>query len=398
MRFPSLSIIVGADDGSSGSQAVRSLPRHVLAHADGRRLLVYGELRGSLDEDGQVAAHDGARIHKRFDVFTDAWVGIAPARNTRPLDSPAENTGPVGCPFCPGGIEVPFSYDAAVFDNRFPSFRPDPPPAPHLDGPTGPAQGRCEVVLYTDRHEASFGELSPTELARVVAIWIDRARDLWADPAHAYVCVFENRGAEVGATIAHPHGQIYALDHVPPITAAKSEAHHRHRRQAGGCLSCAATQADDRSGRVVSANESFVVAVPFAARWPFEVTVRARRHGLRRLADLAPEEQRDLALALRDVTRRYDALFDFQLPYMMVGQEAPHDQPDWHLAFELYPLHRSPGVAKIRASVETGLGLFLNDVAPEDAALRLAGLSVPAEPIALDSLFEITQPGAAVTS
>jgi UDPglucose--hexose-1-phosphate uridylyltransferase len=206
---------------------MRSLPRHVLVHSDGRRLLLYGELRGSLDEDGPAAAGDGGQIHKRLDVFTDAWVGIAPARNTRPLDSPAESAGPEGCPFCPGGIEVPFSYDAAVFDNRFPSFRPDPPPAPPLDGPTGPAQGRCEVVLYTDRHEASFGELSPIELARVVAIWIDRGRELWADPAHAYVCVFENRGAEVGATIAHPHGQIYALDHVPPVTAAKSEAHRR---------------------------------------------------------------------------------------------------------------------------------------------------------------------------
>jgi UDPglucose--hexose-1-phosphate uridylyltransferase len=353
-------------------------------------LLVYGDLRGSLDKEGPGAAGDGAAIHKRLDVFTDAWVGIAPARNTRPLDSPSTNAGPERCPFCPGGIEVPFPYDAAVFDNRFPSFRPDPPPAPLLDGPTGPARGRCEIVLYTDRHDASFGDLSPTELARVVAIWIDRGRELWADPTHAYVCVFENRGAEVGATIAHPHGQIYALDHVPPITAAKSEAHQRYRRREGRCLSCTATQSDDRSDRIVTANESFVVAVPFAARWPFEVAVRARRHGLRRLADLVPEEQRDLAVALRDVARRYDALFDSQLPYMMVAQEAPHDQADWHLAFELYPLYRAPGVAKIRASVETGLGLFLNDVAPEDAARRLAALEVPVEPIGLDLLFAVT--------
>ena len=301
-------------------------------------------------------------------------------------------------PFLSGRNRGSFSYDAAVFDNRFPSFRPDPPPPPLLDGPTGPAQGRCEIVLYTDRHDASFSELSPTELARVLAIWIDRGRELWADPAHAYVCVFENRGAEVGATIAHPHGQIYALDHVPPITAAKSEAHTRYRRREGRCLSCEATQADDRSDRVVSANDSFVVAVPFAARWPYEVAVRARRHGLRRLADLVPEEQRDLAVALRDVTRRYDALFDLQLPYMMVVQEAPRDQLDWHLAFELYPLYRAPRVTKIRASVETGLGLFLNDVAPEAAARRLAGLAVPVEPIELDVLFAVMQPDATMLS
>ncbi len=397
-RLSYLSIIVGDDDATLDSEAMRSLPRHALVHPDGRRLLVYGELRGSLEEEGPGAARDGAAIHKRLDVFTDSWVGIAPARNLRPLDSAARSAGLEPCAFCPGGVEVPFSYEAAVFDNRFPSFRPDPPPAPLLDGPTGQAYGHCEVVLYTDRHDASFGELSSTELARVIAIWIDRGSELWADPAHAYVCVFENRGAEVGATIAHPHGQIYGLDHVPPVVAAKSGAHHRHRRREGRCLSCAATQADDRSSRLVSANESFVVAVPFAASWPFEVAIRARRHGLRRLSDLVPEEQRDLAVALRDVARRYDALFDFPLPYMMVAQEAPHDAPDWHLAFELYPLHRAPGVTKIRAGVETGLGLFLNDVAPEDAARQLGGLDVLAEPIELDSLFSVTHAEPAVLS
>jgi len=367
---------------------MQTLARHELFHADGRRLLVYGPLRGSLDDRPEPDVQQA--IHKRLDVFTGAWVGIAPARNRRPLDSGEETAEP--CPFCPGGREVPFPYEAAVFDNRFPSFRPTPPPPPALDGPAGPALGRCEVVLYTHRHETSFGRLSPTELVRVLAVWIDRARELWNDPAYAYVCVFENRGSEVGATIAHPHGQVYALDHVPSITAAKAAAHRGHRARTGSCLSCEATLADARSDRVVSGNDSFVVAVPFAARWPFEVTIRARRHGLGRLAELVPVEQRDLALALRDVVRRYDALFDFPLPYMMVAQEAPADEPDWHFAFELYPLHRAPGATKIRASVETGLGLFLNDVAPEDAARRLAALSVPVEPIELDTLFTVTQP------
>ncbi|MGZ4292347.1 MAG: galactose-1-phosphate uridylyltransferase [Gaiellaceae bacterium] len=370
---------------------MHTLARHELFHTDGRRLLVYGALRGSLGDE--PATDEAQTIHKRLDVFGEAWVGIAPARNARPLDSTAETAEQ--CPFCPGGTEVPFPYEAAVFDNRFPSFRQAPPAAPALDGPTEPALGRCEVVLYTHRHEASFGRLSATELARVLAVWIDRARELWSDPSHAYVCVFENRGAEVGATIAHPHGQIYALDHVPPITAAKAAAHRRCRERTGTCLSCDATRTDGRSDRVVAANESFVVAVPFAARWPFEVAVRARRHGLGRLTDLVPAEQRDLAHALRDVVLRYDALFDFPLPYMMVAQEAPADEPDWHLAFELYPLHRASGATKIRASVETGLGLFLNDVAPEDAARRLAGLASPAEPIELETLFAVAQPQAA---
>ena len=341
---------------------MQTLARHELFHADGRRLLVYGALQGNLDD--RPASEEPQAIHKCLDVFTSSWVGIALARNTRPLDSAVEAAE--ACPFCPGRAEVPFPYEAAVFDNRFPSFRAAPP--------------------------TPFGLLSPTEIARVLAVWIDRARELWSDPAHAYVWDFENRGSEVGATIAHPHGQVYALDHVPPVTAAKAAAHRRHRERAGTCLSCEATVTDARSERVVSENGSFVVAVPFAARWPFEVAVRARRHELGRLAELTPTEQRDLALALRDVVRRYDALFGFPLPYMMVAQEAPAAQPDWHLAFELYPLYRAPGVTKIRASVETGLGLFLNDVAPEDAARRLTALAVPAEPIELDTLFTVVQP------
>lgn len=366
-----------------------SLARHELFHGDGRRLLVYGDLCGSLDDD--PADDEPQAIHKRLDVFRGEWVAIAPARNRRPLDSAAEPAET--CPFCPGGAEAPFPYEAAVFDNRFPSFRPAPPPPPAgLDGPTGPAGGKCEVVLYTHRHETSFGGLSPTELTRVLAVWIDRTQELWSDPAHAYVCVFENSGAEAGATIAHPHGQIYALDHVPQIALAKAAAHHGYRQRSGTCLSCEVTLADTRSDRVVSANESFVAAVPFAARWPFEVAVRARRHGLGRLSELAPVEQRDLVLALRDVVRRYEALFGFPLPYMMVAQEAPADAEDWHLAFELYPLHRAPDVMKIRASVETGLGLFLNDVLPEDAARRLAALTVSTEPIELDTLFTPAEP------
>lgn len=337
-------------------------------------------------------AGEAAAVHKRLDVFTETWVAISPARNARPLDGGAEQSEPPDCPFCPGGFEVPFAYEAAVFDNRFPPFREDAPPPPQLDGPTSAARGRAEIVLYTPRHETSFAGLSAAELGRVLAVWIDRSGELWADPRHAYVAIFENRGATAGATIAHPHGQIYAVDHIPPLVAAKAAAHSR-RRAEGACLSCAVVELDTRSARVVAANASFVVAVPFAARWPYEVAVRARRHGVGRLADLDPREQLDLLQALADVARRYDALFDLALPYMMVVQEAPRGQLDWHLAFEFYPLNRGPERVKIRASSETGLGLFLNDVAPEDAALQLAALAVAPAGVVLDDLVSVVPVG-----
>jgi UDPglucose--hexose-1-phosphate uridylyltransferase len=377
---------------------VTALTRHDLEHADGRRAFLYGLLsEGAALADGEELATGGAgELHRRLDLLTGEWVAISPRRNVRPLDSePAAGEAP--CPICPGGIELPFDYEAAVFENRFPSLVADPP-APPAGDLTAPAGGRCEVVVYTARHEASFGGLAPDEFGRLLAIWIDRSRALWSDERNEFVMIFENRGAEAGATLAHPHGQIYAFDHLPPITAAKAVAHLRHRESGAGCLGCEVVRREDGGERIVAANGSFVVGVPFAPRWPYEVAVRARRHGLGRLADLTENEQVDLVHALRDVALRYDELFQTEAPYLMAAQEAPLSQPDWHLAFEFFPLHRSRRASKIRASIETATGIFLNDVLPERAARELAGLSIAAPPVDASNLFEVASVAAPVGS
>jgi UDPglucose--hexose-1-phosphate uridylyltransferase len=362
---------------------VNVLSRHELEHADGRRVFVFGSLVDGTELGEGVETRVGD-IHRRLDPLTDEWVVISPHRNVRPNDpEPVEDAGRA-CPICPGGLELPFAYEAAVFENRFPSLVADPPAPPASAGATAPAGGRCEVVVYTARHDTSFGAMTPHELGRLLAIWIDRTRELWADVRHELVLPFENRGAEAGATLVHPHGQIYAFDHLPPITRAKAAAHRRHREREGACLGCAVVGA-----ATFARNESFAVAVPFAPRWPYEVAVRARRHGLGRLADLSPNEQVDLIRALRDVALRYDALFGEETPYLMTAQEAPRGAPDWHLAFEFFPLRRSRTATKIRASVETAAGVFLNDVLPEDAAARLAELDVAASPVGPAHLFRV---------
>jgi UDPglucose--hexose-1-phosphate uridylyltransferase len=370
---------------------VNVLPRNELVHEDGRRVFVYGAL-----EPGSSLADSGAEtwlggIHRRFDAVTREWVAMSPARNVRPLDTADRGGDDGGCPVCADGLELPFTYDAAVFENRFPSFVSEPP-SPPSDALTAPSCGRCEVVIYTSRHDTCFAELAPVELGRLLAIWADRSRELWEEERHEFVLIFENRGAEAGATLAHPHGQIYALDHLPPIAAAKAEGHRLHREQSGGCLGCELVERESASPRIVAPNDSFAVGVPFASRWPYEVAVRARRHGLARLGDLAPAEQLDLARALRDVALRYDALFGFECPYLMVAQEAPRSQPDWHLAFEFFPLQRNRSTTKIRASIETATGLFLNDVLPEDAARALAELDVTTPPLDDGCLFSVQPP------
>ena len=350
----------------------RELPRHDLVHADGRRLYVYGELRGDLaaDDSEVVAAPD---LQLRRDVLTASWVACSPERNTRPHELGAGAPSELSelSPFAPGGREVPFSYDAAVFENRFPSLVEHPPPVPDSDL-VAPSLGRCEVVLYTDVETGSIGSLSPAVVARVVAIWQDRSRELWADPALRHVLVFENRGAEVGATISYPHGQIYAFDHVPPLIQARVDALAEHRAASGSCLACSVVALDDRElERSVTANRSFTITVPFAARWPYEVHVRARRHGVRRLADLDEAEALDLAKAVREVVQRYDLLYGVELPYMMAIIEAPAGADDHHLTVEFLPPHRSATKLKVRASVETVTGLFINDQLPDACAAQL---------------------------
>lgn len=357
--------------------AVLELARHEFVAADNRRLYVYGDLRDR--PDPTRAGFEPVALHKRFDLLTATWIAVSPSRNERPNSRVAAGTdgGRAACPLCPGGPEVSFSYDAAVFDNRYPALVSDPPPV-RDDPRVGRAQGHCEVVLYTEHHEGSLATLTPMELARVVAVWRDRSGELWADPRNCFVMAFENSGEAVGATLSHPHGQIYAFDHLPPLIAGRAAALRRHRGAERTCLACHVVRTDDASDRIVANNPSFSIAVPFAARWPFEVHVRARRHGVGRLGDLTPHEQRDLATALRQVVTRYGQMFDFTLPYMMVALEAPPDEPDWHLAFEFYPPHRSPRLTKVRASVETATGLFINDTLPETTAHRLAELAGPA--------------------
>ncbi|MGH8896371.1 MAG: galactose-1-phosphate uridylyltransferase [Egibacteraceae bacterium] len=367
-----------------------SLPRHLLRHADGRRLYVYGELRGQLPA-GEVPATPPP-LHQRWDALTGTWVAISPARNGRPNIAVLPLADHGECPLCPGGPEVPFSYEAAVFENCFPTLVEEPPLPESSDPRIESSFGRCEVVLYTEAHSGSLGTLDPAEVCRVVAVWCDRSQALWADPEHPFVLVFENRGEEVGATLSHPHGQIYAFGHLPPLITSRMDVFRWHRRAKRECLGCAVANDDAASDRVVVKNDAFAVAVPFAARWPYEVHVRARRHGLRRLGDLAPAEQVHLAAALQEVVQRYDGLFGHELPYMMTVLEAPDGADDWHLAVEFLPPHRGPGQLKVRASVETATGMFMNDTLPESSASELAAVKVEEMSWAGVSVPAVTHP------
>lgn len=314
----------------------------------------------------------------RWNPHLGEWIITSDVRMERTYHPPADF-----CPLCPTRpgkreTEIPEpGFDIVVFENRFPSFF-DPPLEPTVAGttlsPVRPSHGLCEVVVYTPEHQGSFCDLSVDRIYRLGLVWQDRYRQLGALDFIDYVFIFENRGREVGVTLDHPHGQIYAYPYLPPVPARELQMARDYYEQTGGCLICAALAEEQADGRrVVLENEHFVVYVPFAARYPYETMVVPRAHRPS-LAEMEDSELWSLAEALKRLTLGYDALFGFKLPYMMMFHQQPTEGGEWpgaHFHVEFHILQRAKDKLKHRASVESGAGSFINDSLPEEKAIEL---------------------------
>jgi UDPglucose--hexose-1-phosphate uridylyltransferase len=295
----------------------------------------------------------------RLDALTREWVAIVGARQTRP------NLPEDRCPFCVGGLEAPEPYDVRSFPNRWPPFLPGPPVELDEALGQGPSRGAAEIVLYTPEHDASFATLEPSEARRVVDLWADRTRVLLDRPEIEYVLVFENRGREVGATIDHPHGQIYAFGSVPPVARHELDVARAH-----GCPLCDLVVRESNEGeRVVVDDGEWLAWVPFASAWPYGMLLTPHEH-LSGLPDASPSSRDGLARVLVDAVARYDRLFDRAFPYMMWIHQLPGDQ-DAHLHVHVAPPLRSAHTMRFVAAGELGSGMFFNPVRPEAAAAAL---------------------------
>jgi len=207
----------------------------------------------------------------------------------------------------------------------------------------------------------------------VIDAWADRTSALSEIGSIEYVFCFENRGADIGVTLSHPHGQIYGYPFVPPRFYNAARTARRHRERTGACLQCELLAAELGAGeRIVCESEHWVAYVPFAARWPYEVRVVPRVH-VPDLPALSDELRDDLARAYLDVLQRFDGLFDAPVPYIADWHQAPvrQDRETWHLAAEIFTIQRAPGLLKYLAGSESGAGIWINDVTPETAAARL---------------------------
>lgn len=326
----------------------------------------------------------------RWNPLLEEWVITATQRQDRTFQPPADF-----CPLCPTrpgafATEIPRpDFDIVVFENKFPSLRRHPPrPAVRGDAlaPVLPAAGACEVVVYSPGHEGSMATEPPERIAHLVAVWQDRFRELSRRPGIRYVLIFENKGAEIGVTISHPHGQIYAFPYIPPIPQRQLAAQRRYWRQTGKCLRCELLRRERRlRRRVVYENAAFAAVVPFAARYPYEIHLLPRRHRAA-ITDLEPDEVTALGQALHAVTAGYDRLFGFSLPYMMLLQQRPAGGGRWpevHFYFEFLPPYRTADKLKYLAGCESGAGTYINDTLPEETAPRLrAAIGAALQPAA----------------
>ncbi|MGH3342343.1 MAG: galactose-1-phosphate uridylyltransferase [Carbonactinosporaceae bacterium] len=347
--------------------------------ADGREIIYFDDTPGHhrTARDERVLEACRPRSEIRYDPVLDEWVIIAAHRQVR-TNLPA--TGE--CPLCPSRAgrpsEIPAQdYHVVAFENRFPSLAAHHEPGSG-EGPAGttrPATGRCEVVCFTSDHHGSFADLPPSRLGTVARAWVHRTLELSRLPGVEYVFVFENRGPEIGATLQHPHGQIYAYPFVPPRTARALESARRWRAAHGGCLCCVLVADESREGtRVIAETDDFVAFVPAAARWPYEVYLYPRRH----VPDLPALSEGEIGRAMllyAEVLRRFDALFGRPLPYVASWHQAPVrvDRDLAHLSLQIFTPRRASHRLKYLAASESGVGAFVNDVLPEDAAARLRG-------------------------
>jgi UDPglucose--hexose-1-phosphate uridylyltransferase len=336
---------------------------------------------------------DQAQVHRRFNPLNGRWVLVSPHRTQRPwqgqIEAPETQALPPydpDCYLCPGNMRAngavnPDYAGAWVFANDFPALLPDAPPA-DIAGPQGhtlliaqPVSGECRVMCFSPNHALSLPELSARDMRAVIDCWAEQSAEL--GKSYAWVQIFENKGAAMGCSNPHPHGQIWASTHLPDEPAIEDARQHAHFEQTGRALLADIAQIEADGPRVVTSNDHWLAIVPFWAVWPFETLVLPR-FPVQRIEQLGPAARDALGSLLSELTARYDNLFGCSFPYSMGWHGAPYgagEQPHWQLHAHFYPpLLRSASIRKFMVGYEM-LAEAQRDLTPEQAAERLRTVS-----------------------
>jgi UDPglucose--hexose-1-phosphate uridylyltransferase len=337
--------------------------------------------------------------HRRYNPLRRQWVLVSPHRTQRPWQGEVNQVSGFSdvrydpaCYLCPGneragGARTPAYEHVYVFDNDYAALLPDSP-APESEG--RPAllraereRGVCRVICFDPDHSLTLSRMPAASLRRVVDAWVTQYGYLGRMADINHVQIFDNRGTIMGTSNPHPHGQIWATEHVPDEPAQEQAALLEYRERHGSCLLCDYIAVEREAaargeGRLVCENDGFLTVVPWWAVWPFETLVLAKRH-VRSLADFDDNQRSQFADILKQTTTRYDNLFQTSFPYTMGFHQSPTDgdaHPEWHFHAHYYPpLLRSATVRKFMVGFEM-LGMPQRDITPESAAERLRAVSI----------------------
>jgi UDPglucose--hexose-1-phosphate uridylyltransferase len=356
-----------------------------LIKPDGRRLWLYSQspIPDRIEAPSPVRDPVRKSAHLRWHPLRGEWVAYARHRQDRTFLPPAE-FNPLASTLDPAQpTEVPSgAYDVAVFENLFPALTSEPGDPPISTVDTRPASGAAEVVVFTQDPKGTLGGLPLAHLELIFEVWADRYVELGARPDVQYVYPFENRGVEVGVTLHHPHGQIYAYPFVPPIPERELMQQRRYFDTHGRGLLQAVLGDEIADGqRVLYDGPAVVAFMPAFARYSYEVWI-APRDPHPSVATLDDTTRADMARALKTILRKFDRLWQKPFPYVMAFHQAPTDgveHPEAHLHIEFYPAYRMPGRLKFLAGSELGAGMFTADTLPEEKAAELRDIDVSSE-------------------
>jgi|UniRef100_UPI00404A4161 UDPglucose--hexose-1-phosphate uridylyltransferase len=346
---------------------------------DGRTIRYYdtaGQFRTA--KDSRPSEEQPGIGELRLDPLVNEWVAMAAHRQGRIFLPPKEL-----CPLCPttGELltEVPESdFEVVVFDNRSPSLRPPDgdfalPDLVGADTDEGVAAGKCEVICFTADHGGAFKSLSAQRVRTLLEAWIDRTRELSELPYIAHIAPFENRGEEIGVTLAHPHGQIYAYSYLPPRVAKMLEVARAHHAKTGRVLfdDVVARELRDEV-RVITRNEHWLAYTPYASRYPFEIHI-APLQPVADLTELTPAARDSFPAIAIEIMQRLDGVFGVDMAYIAAWHQAPvrTGRDILRLHWQITSVRRAPGKLKYLAGSESAMGAFIMDMKPEQSAQQL---------------------------
>lgn len=311
----------------------------------------------------------------RWNPLLKDWVMVASNRQNRP-QMPKD-----WCPFCPGSGKVPDVYDVQKYDNDFPALSKEPPVPDNVGSEfykTKAAYGKCEVILYSPEHTKTLSELPLPHVRKLVDLWCERFTELSKDKKVKYIFEFENRGAEVGVTMSHPHGQIYAYSQMPLKIKTELDSCREYYKENDECLICKMNKEEiEFKKRIIMENEDFLAYLPFFTDYPYGIFIVSKTH-LIKMTDFNESQKENFADILKKVSGTFDCLFDKKFPYMMCIHQAPVNSKEYgnyddyyHFHVEFYPPLRSKEKIKYYASSEMGAWAACNPTAVEETAIEL---------------------------